>query len=564
MVRRVNFERDKRIKAAKDVAAAERRLDREDFQRKQRRAKKIQSLQLGVGFPLLFGGGAGAVAGGALGALSDSGNNFGGQILFSALGQQIDTFIQNLGNLADSLDSAESILDGLADAGFRVSKELRKSVEALEDQGRFIDAYNVAIGELEERFGPNAVQELSNYDAANEALQEELSKAAGTLQKELLPALTLVTSAVAGLLGLINQSGGILKFLAGLTPAIGPSVKIASDIGGEAARRVTSSPTNAFGFQSNTGPREAADRERLAREKESAELVRQINRNQEAISRAREEAARKELKHQQDILKLTRDRQLLEARIIEDQLRLQRQQRAFQLEQAQIQDSAASNILNARRITTDSALKTIQSGGTSPRFATAGEAFKSKLEIEYEIIDRQVKDLGNSLLLAGNNTEFVREATRAYREELRAAAAEANRLEQVKFETTEEVFIRRAAFLKAESKLLTETDEKVKKLIERQITYAKALLEVRKAGLDPLSGAGKTFIDATLDKFDAANNKLSFFEQNIVDLTNTVGVQLKNAMETSLSRHHRCCDPRCRRPQRQTQNNCCFPTNHNR
>jgi len=504
---------------------------------KAERRNRIQSLQLGVGFPLLFGGGAGSVAGGALGALTDTGGGFGGQILFSALGQQIDTFIQNLGNLADSLDSAENILDGLADAGFRVSKELRKSVETLEDQGRFIAAYNVALGELERRFGPNAVQELSNYDAANAALQEEFSEAAGTLQRELLPALTLVTNAVAGLLGLINQSGGVLKFLAGLVPGVGRSIQAASAIGSEGARRITSSPTNAFGFQSNAGASAASENERLAREKQSADLVREINRNQEAINRAREEAARKELKHQQDVLKLVRDRALLEAKIIENQLKLQSQQRAFELERARAVEAGALARTAAQKQIAESSLKAFQTGGTSVAIQDRSDVesvFDYKLKQDYADIERQVQNLGNTLIQAGESTEAIERLTDTYRKTLRAAAEEANRLERGRFETTDELFTRRAAYLNQEAKILSEKDEKAKLLLEKQLVYAKALKKVQDAGLDPTEGAGKTFIDAVLAKFDAANNKLSFFEQNIVDLTNTVGVALKSAMETAL------------------------------
>ena len=342
--------RERNAAAAKKLAATQaRNAKKAEETAKRNRQNRIQGLQLGVGFPLLFGGGVGSIAGGAFGALTDSSGGFGGQILFSALGQQIDTFVQNLSNLADSLDSASNILDGLADTGLRVSKELKASVESLEDQGRFIAAYNVALGELESRFGPNAVQQLSNYDAANEALQEEFSKAAATLQRELLPALTLITQSVAGLIGLINRSGPILDFLTKVTPGA-EGIKNLIGVGNEAARRVTTSPTNAFGFQTgDTGATAAAQKERVAREERSAELVREINRNQERITRARDEASRRELKHQQEILKLAKARADLEAQALEDQARLQKQLIAFQLERARAVEAGNQARLAAQR-----------------------------------------------------------------------------------------------------------------------------------------------------------------------------------------------------------------------
>ena len=76
----------------------------------QRSAKFRENLLLGAGFPLLFGGGAGAVGGGLLGSLF--GDGFGGQIFLSALGTQLDQlslFTQNL---------AKSFREGGDAAGF--------------------------------------------------------------------------------------------------------------------------------------------------------------------------------------------------------------------------------------------------------------------------------------------------------------------------------------------------------------------------------------------------------------------------------------------------------------
>jgi len=52
---------------------------------KKQSGKGFQSAALGVGFPLLFGGGPGSIAGG----LAGSAFGFGGQILGSAIGQQL-------------------------------------------------------------------------------------------------------------------------------------------------------------------------------------------------------------------------------------------------------------------------------------------------------------------------------------------------------------------------------------------------------------------------------------------------------------------------------------------
>ena len=74
--------------------------------RRQRRQEQF----LGAGFPLLFGGGAGAVGGSILGsALAPKGMGFGAQILGSAVGTLLErnlATVQKIGNAASNLDLA--------------------------------------------------------------------------------------------------------------------------------------------------------------------------------------------------------------------------------------------------------------------------------------------------------------------------------------------------------------------------------------------------------------------------------------------------------------------------
>ena len=72
----------------------------------------LQSAALGVGFPLLFGGGAGSIAGGLLGSTG----GFGGQILGSAIGQQIDQFITKAAELGQALSPLTGDFEKVAEA----------------------------------------------------------------------------------------------------------------------------------------------------------------------------------------------------------------------------------------------------------------------------------------------------------------------------------------------------------------------------------------------------------------------------------------------------------------
>jgi len=95
------------------------RIENEERAAAQRSARFRENLLLGAGFPLLFGGGPGAVGGGLLGSLF--GDGFGGQIFLSALGTQLDQlslFTQNVakafregGDAAGLLEQALGYLD---------------------------------------------------------------------------------------------------------------------------------------------------------------------------------------------------------------------------------------------------------------------------------------------------------------------------------------------------------------------------------------------------------------------------------------------------------------------
>ena len=144
--RLLQIDRASRIKAAQDVARAEKTLAKEN-------ASFRENLALGAGFPLLFGGGIGAVGGGVLGAVAGrGGGGFGLQILFSALGQQIDAFFAGVSEaattVASSLGGTTETLDALGEAGIRVEQSLIDQVQSLEDAGRAVAAYDAVQKEL--------------------------------------------------------------------------------------------------------------------------------------------------------------------------------------------------------------------------------------------------------------------------------------------------------------------------------------------------------------------------------------------------------------------------------
>ena len=166
-LRRVRFLRDQRIKAARDVAQAEKRFAAEQ-QRLQvaaakRRGRRREDLALGIGFPLLFGGGAGSVIGGAAGALAGGGaGGFGLQILGSAVGQQVDAFVQATTEAGVALTSTGGALEFMREKSLFSSDAARERAAVLEELGQ-VEELAAHLGqEMANAIGNNGVKALQD------------------------------------------------------------------------------------------------------------------------------------------------------------------------------------------------------------------------------------------------------------------------------------------------------------------------------------------------------------------------------------------------------------------
>ena len=207
-LRRARYLRDQRIKAAQDVARAEKKLAKEN-------SRFRENLALGAGFPLLFGGGLGAVGGGIAGAVAGRGSSgFGLQILFSALGQQIDNFFAGVSEaattVANSLGGTTETLEALEEAGIFVERSLTDQVQALKDAGRAVAAYDAVQKELTDTYGESGLQALRTLKAANEDASRSTSELNAVLQAELAPTFTLIS----------DVSGAAAVALAKLVPVL--------------------------------------------------------------------------------------------------------------------------------------------------------------------------------------------------------------------------------------------------------------------------------------------------------------------------------------------------------
>jgi len=115
------------------------------------RSKRLENVGLGIGFPLLFGGGPGSILGGGLGSFF--GEGFAGQIIGSALGAKFDEITKSATDFAKSMreggDAAGYLKQALGYLDPRVSDQISK----LQQAGLTAQAAKIAFDELSKNIG---------------------------------------------------------------------------------------------------------------------------------------------------------------------------------------------------------------------------------------------------------------------------------------------------------------------------------------------------------------------------------------------------------------------------
>ena len=124
----------------------------------KQKSKNRSDLALGIGFPLLFGGGAGSIAGGALGALG--GGGMGGQVLGSAIGGQLDQFAQRTTSLAQALRGAGDVTQELEGFIGVLNSETSRRIKNLQESGQTARAADAAFKELSKTIGVDNAKAL--------------------------------------------------------------------------------------------------------------------------------------------------------------------------------------------------------------------------------------------------------------------------------------------------------------------------------------------------------------------------------------------------------------------
>jgi len=154
----------------------------------------LSDLALGVGFPLLFGGGAGSIAGGALGSVG----GMGGQVLGSAIGGIVDQAVASVAKLGQALNPLTADIGAVTAAAGESGTAFEKLVKDLEKLAGTEKALEVATAQLTTVIGQDGVSALKKFG--------EESAELGRLYGETL---SQISAAVAGL---INSSGLLTAF----------------------------------------------------------------------------------------------------------------------------------------------------------------------------------------------------------------------------------------------------------------------------------------------------------------------------------------------------------------
>jgi hypothetical protein len=159
--------------AARKQLAKVKAFESQQTNRAKRTEQLNESIALGVGFPLLFGGGAGSIAGSFAGSFA--GKGFGGQIIGSAIGQVIDDFVVGLTKVTSSLEETTKAagISGTA---------LEKNIEALKEARQEEKAMELATQALARVVGEDGVRALSEFERAGTQLANAFQKLGVQLQ----------------------------------------------------------------------------------------------------------------------------------------------------------------------------------------------------------------------------------------------------------------------------------------------------------------------------------------------------------------------------------------------
>jgi hypothetical protein len=171
-----------------------------DERAEKRRAGRIATnFAAGAGFPLLFGGGPGAVIGGTLGAFG----GFGGSVLGGALGQQLDKLGQaalNTGEVFNKL--TKNVNQLIPKLGTSTQPGFAGTAEFLVSQGRGSEVATAARNAFEDAYGAGALKRFQELGRTSREFDQVMAELGVQLQD-------FISGPLRGFLEIIKRFTGI-------------------------------------------------------------------------------------------------------------------------------------------------------------------------------------------------------------------------------------------------------------------------------------------------------------------------------------------------------------------
>lgn len=393
-----------------------------------------ENMALGAGFPLLFGGGAGQVAGGLIGSFFGSG--FGGQILGSAIGQILEDAqrrITEIGNALDMLD-----MDKLRESVVFVNAELDTTVRRLIEAGDAQKAQAIAAEAVAAQTGmiPQAVSDISgNANTLVNIWNQFLGAVSGTLS-------IIGAPFVSALSLLLSGFTKILQYTNLLVTTVGAW-------GAELGRKVINKFPILGRFLSNTlnGTKAITEEEEKRNAVLQAAIDKQVNQNynvartialekQRTLGRTTAEKLinieldrgletnRINAEYEEKILQFRRDNAGATAAQVEKGVRQIENARALAIEQSRIktllQEQGLEIEANAERYSRAAEYVRLQ----QTALETSSQVRQSQLSAESAINDLYGVQLGRLYELAKTSTARFNIALAQFRQQIRAAQLE--------------------------------------------------------------------------------------------------------------------------------------------
>jgi len=170
---------------------------------KKGRQRTVENVALGAGFPLLFGGGAGAVLGGAAGGLYQGNPMM--SVVTSAIGTLVDQFVAGVLTMGASVNDLIGNFEALKTAMVFTNKEQEYQIKLLIDSGRVQEAANQVQERLIDIIGSSGLQALSEAGKASDELSRTWAEFSLQMQAFVAGPLAAFIKEISKTLGNINQ-----------------------------------------------------------------------------------------------------------------------------------------------------------------------------------------------------------------------------------------------------------------------------------------------------------------------------------------------------------------------